>query len=222
MSEGTNTDKKLYSRRDFLKILGIGASSLAVTRLLTACDKLSTEEMKLTFKEIKTGDFLALNVSGESPRNIYFQYANSNIDKVQVRQKDGKDITTPFKNGGETVRMLGEISDPTLYKVTGKNPALGEDVTIGVYPKVTGKLISMEGRENLNFGENTYALPVIVADVSYLGDQAPAEINKSDSYARDDWRNVKEFGNGLAVGSLNNNTFVVEGFVSDARAVTLK
>lgn len=222
MSGEPSGEPKLYSRRDFLRFLGIGAASIAVTRLLTACDKLSSEEMKLTFKEIKTGDSLSLNISGESPRSIGFQYANSGIDRVQVRQKDGSDITMPFKNGGETVRMLGEISDPTLYKVTGKNPALGEEITVGVYPKVTGKLLSMEGRRDLNFGENTYALPVIVANVSYLEDQAPAEINKSDSYNREDWRNVKEFGNGLAVGELNNDVFTVTGFVSDARAVSLK
>jgi hypothetical protein len=222
MSGEPSGESKLYSRRDFLRILGIGGASLAVTSLLTACDKLSSEEMKLTFKEIEAGDSLPLNISGESPRRVVFQYANSDIDKIQVRQEDGLDKTRPFENGGKTVRMLGEISDPTLYKVTGKNPALGEEITVGVYPKVTGYLLSMEGRRDLSFGENTYALPVIVANVSYLDDQAPAETNKSGSYNREDWRDVQRFGNGLAVGTLNKGTFTVEGYVSDARAVTLK
>lgn len=222
MSEGTNLDKK-YNRRDFLKMFGIGASALAATQLLSACEKFTPEEMKLAFKEIGTGDSLPLNVSGESPRNISFQYANSNIDKIQVRQKDGVDMTLPFKNGDETVRILGEVSDPTIYKITGKNPALDKEITVGVYPKVTGKLLSLEGRRDLDINENSYAIPVVVANVSYFEDKAPSEKNKSGSFNREDWRNVKEFGNGLAVGTFDQtDNFMVTGFISDARAVSLK
>lgn len=222
MSEGTNMDKKLYSRRDFLKFLGVGAAAVAIPGLLTACDKLSSEELKLTFKEVGNGDSVPLNVSGESARNIKFQYMNSDIDKLQIRQKDGTDTTLPFKNGSQSVRMLGEISDPTLYRITGKNPGLNPEITIGVYPKVTGKINSSEGRSDLEFNDRMYAVPVIVANTSYFEDKAPAETNKSGSFSRDDWRNVNEFGNGLAVGSFNKDIFTVYGFVSDARAVSLK
>jgi hypothetical protein len=221
MSEGTNLDKK-YGRRDFLKMFGIGASAIAATQLLSACEKFTPEEMKLTFKEIGTGDAVPLNVSGESPRNIRFQYANSDIDKIQIRQKEGTDMTLPFKNGGETVRMLGEISDPTLYKITGKNPGLSSEITVKVYSEVTGGKKPNSSRGELDINDRSYALPVIVQNMSYFEDIAPSETNKSDSYNREDWRDIEKFGNGLAVGSLNKDIFTVYGFVSDARAVALK
>jgi hypothetical protein len=181
--------------------------------------------MKLTFREIEKGDSLPLNVSGESPRNIRFQYANPDISKIQVRQKEGVDSAVRFSNTTETVRILGEISDPTLYKVTGRNPGLDTERGIGLYPKVTGDSLPDSGRNDLNITERTFALPVIVKNMSYFGedDKAPAEINKSNSYSRTDWRNVPEFGNGLAIGTLESNgIFTVMGFVEDARAVALK
>jgi hypothetical protein len=223
MSEGTSLDKKI-SRRDFLKMLGIGAVAASVPSILTGCEKLSKEDMALTFKEVANGSTLPLYVSGqEGAKNITINYVRPDVDRLQIRQKDGKDTTLPFNSGAETVRILGEISDPTLHKIVGKNPSLGDEITVGVYPKVTGNLISINGREDLMESDNLYALPVIVADVSYFEDKAPSEKNKSESYNKEDWRNVDEFGNGLAVGSLDSdNRFMIHGFVSDARAVELK
>lgn len=226
MSEGTNTDQKLYSRRDFLKMLGIGATSLVVTRLLTACEKLTTEELKLSFKEINTGDSLPLNVNGEQPRNISFQYANKDIDKVQVRQKDGVDITVPFNGEAETVRMLGEISDPTVYKIIGKNSELPSEINVGVYPTVLGNKRIIEGRQDLSSLGDLFAIKVIVsgdATRNYEMGDPPVERNKGGAYVNADWGEIDDFGQGLAVGKLDSeNRFTMMGYVCDARAVNLE
>jgi len=223
MSEGTDLDKKI-SRRDFLKMLGMSVSAVAVSQVLSACERFTPEEMKITYKEIKNGDSLPLYIRGqEKPANINIQYAFPDVDPLQIRQKDGKGVALPFKNGEERVRFLGEIGDPTLYKVTGKNPELSDEITVGVYPKVTGNLISLDGRHNLEFHDNLYAMPVIVANQSYFEDQAPSEINKGEGYKRSDWKDVGHFGNGLIVGTLGeDDRFRVSGYVCDARALALK
>jgi hypothetical protein len=223
MSEGTGLDNKI-SRRDFLKKLGLGASTILLSNVLVACDKLTPEEMKITYKEVKNGETLPMYISGrEKPENVYMQNFFPDLDPLQIRQKDGKDVALPFKNGAETVRMLGEVTNPTLFKVTGKNPDLGEEITVGVYPEVTGNLVSTEGRHDLNFSDNLYAIPVIVANQSYLEDEAPAETNKGEKYKINAWREVENFGNGLVVGTLGqDNRFMISGYVCDARALDLK
>lgn len=223
MSEGTDLDNKI-SRRDFLKMLGLGASAVAISQVLSACDKLTPEELKITYKEIKNGDSLPLYISGqENPETINVQYAFPDVDSLQIRQKDGKSIALPFKDGDEKVRFLGEITDPTLYRVTGKNPVLDDEITVGIYPKVTGNLFSIEGRRNLNFSDRLYAIPVIVANQSYLEDEAPSEMNKGEKYKINAWREVENFGNGLMVGTLGEDKrFRISGYVCDARAVVLE
>lgn len=223
MSEGTGLDNKI-SRRDFLKKLGLGASTILLSNVLVACDKLTPEEMKITYKEVKNGDSLPLYISGrDKPENVYIQNFFPDLDPLQIRQKEARDIALPFKDGAETARMLGEVTNPTLFKVKGKNSSLGDEITVGVYPSVTGNLVSTEGRHDLNFSDNLYAIPVIVANQSYFEDDAPAEVNKGEKFKINAWREVENFGSGLMVGMLGeDNRFMASGYVCDARAVVLE
>ena len=226
MSEGKDSDNKQYSRREFLKLLGIGATSIAVTRLLTGCEKFTPKEMNLAFREVQNGDQIPFKVSGrESPVNVGIQYANSSVDRLQIRQDDNVDKAAPFVAGNETVRLLGEISDPKLYKVTGYNSELSIN-RVGVYPTVLGNKREIEGRQELSELGELYAIKTIVSGDATRGygiENPPLEINKSDSFSNSDWRNVPDFGQGLAVGRFDSqNTFTMYGFVCDARAVNLE
>jgi hypothetical protein len=220
MSEG----KKEITRREFLKIVGVGVGVGTVWALrepLKKIGQLFEQEENPTFIDVAKNTKVSLDVSGEGSKNITLNYLNSDIDSLRIRQTKGVGEAVPFQKDAKTVRTLGEITEGRLRKVVGKNSFLDKDITVGVYPTFMGFLNKTEGRQDLPDTEDIYALPIIVANMSYLGDKAPSEENKNISTVKD-WRNIREFGQGLAVGKLDSdNQFLILGYVCDARAVEL-
>ncbi len=224
MSEGTNNEPQKMSRRDFLKKIGlIGAGSVA-TVALAGCKEGSNE--RSSFREVGDNEKIPLNISGEdSAVDVNIQY-NSEPDGLQfspleVRQEGGDgDVVKPFRKGEETTRMLGEIIDPTIYKVLAKSEKLGNEITVGVYPTVNGNINSGTGRMDISELGDVYGIKVIVngaATRNYGIDDPPLETNENAKYDK-----VKEFGKGLAIGKFENDTFRVMGYVCDSRAVELQ
>lgn len=197
------------TRRDFLK----SAALVVTAAVLPGCAESSS------FKEIKDGDKLTLNVGEKGNEEISIRYANSGIDHISMRQKAGKEDKLPFKDGENTERLLGEALELNCYRAI-KNPGLGKEITIGIYPKLTGFLRSMEGREDLNLDRsNLFVLPVIVAHQNYTGVEAPSETNKKGGNQR-----LTKFGKGGAVGVYDDTKkeLKIIGYLGDISALALK
>ncbi len=218
MSEGVNNEPTKMTRRGFLRLLGIGATATA----LSACAPESSKKPELSFKEVGNYDKVPLNISGEA-KEIVIVYPTEFTDKLQIRKRGEDQVVKPFEEGAEVVRILGEITDPTLYKVEGKSEILNEEIRVGVYPTTNGNLINDSGREDLGTSNRLYAIKVIVngrAAQNYGIDNPPLEENKN--YSKNNSLSVSKFGQGLAVGILENNMFHIQGYVCDSRAVDLK
>lgn len=229
MSEGVNNEPPNPSRRRFLRLLGIGAGAATVSAI-TACapgqeKSAEIDKKDLSFKEVDNGTKIPLVIEGVATE-VLIAYIKDNIDPLQIRQRGEGNVTKLFEDGTETIRKFGEITDPNLYEIKGKNPNLGEEITVGVYPTTNGNKISISGREDLG-NSKLYALKVVVngsATENYGIDNPPLETNKN--YHKNNSLSVPEFGQGLAVGHLvdgeMNKVFYVEGFICDDRAVVLE
>lgn len=224
MGDGSSVERLLgkpISRRDFLKGAGVvmgGVLSLSAT----GCGETSANKENVSFRKIETGDSLLLPISGKENGRVFFQYANKDINELSVRSKQGFDsLPLPFIKDAGTVRLLGEICENKLYKVTGYNSSLGVG-QVGVYPTFLGEKSGSSGREELSDLGEVYAINVIVsgeATKGYLLENPPLEINVNPNTEE----KVPTFGNGLMVGKLNQNErdyiFVPLGYICDARAV---
>jgi hypothetical protein len=212
MSEGKEdqSGEKTINRRDFIKMLGITSVGLA----LTACTRSKERISELSFLDIEKGAILPLEVSGRGKLNVYVDYFNG-VDKLVARMHDGKGVTEAFSGGSESIRRMGEITEPELKKITGINTAS----TLFVYPMTTGNKLDNFGRQEFSLRDNVFALPVITTEIDLVGSAPPAENNKNNSLP-------STFGQGLAVGKLNSvggkDVFQVEGYICDARAVSLE
>ena len=213
MSEG----KKEITRRDFLKGSLVVAGGILGGKWV---ERLANLGKDTPFSEIPGGTKFPLNVDGKGDKDIYLFYANEDVSKLCVRREG----TVKFNDGAETVRTLGEITEPVLKKVIGKNSSLPEDTMVGVYPTARGSQINSVGKQGLQEEEGIYALPVITKKIDYMqdGSHVPSEKNMNAPTVPD-VRNLKEFGQGLAIGRLDSDSgnFIVLGYVCDARAVEL-
>jgi len=220
MSEGK------MDRRTFLKISGVAAGAAVVgmveleTKVVSnTFEWLTNLGKESSFSEIQNGTVISLGVGNEGKKNIHLFYANDDLSKLSNRQS--KDVI-PFSNGAETVRTLGEITEPVLKKVIGKNSSLPDNSIVSVYPTASGSQINSVGKQGLPEEEGIYALPVITKKIDYMQDESPVPSEKNmNASGILDVRNLKEFGQGLAIGRLDSENFIVLGYVCDARAVEL-
>ncbi len=218
MSDGSNQE---ITRRDFLKILGIGTTAAATAAVISACEKVTSENTP-SHVELATGDKASLSISGqEGKKEITFRYSDQFLpDKLQTYKNGEEFVAKPFQNGAETTRWLGEITELKISHIEGINPDLADVVKdVGIYPLTTGPKNNGTGRKGLSEFADLYAIPVIVSGpaTEYYGiDNPPLEKN---IHYKDD---IKEFGLGLAVGVLDStNQFFMQGYICDARAVAL-
>lgn len=218
MADGSNQE---ITRRDFLKKMGVLATAIGASSAISACEKVTSENMS-SHVELATGDKAFLSISGqEVKKEITFRYSEQFLpDKLQTYKNEEGFVAKPFQDGAETTRWLGEITELKIYHVEGINPDLAGVVKdVGIYPLATGPKVDGTGRTALSEFADLYAIPVIVsgeATKSYGIDNPPLEKNAHKDI-------VEEFGQGLAVGILDNtNQFFVQGYICDARAVSLK
>lgn len=223
MSEGVSNEPQKYTRRQFLKFLGIGAAAVGTAAATSGCSP-ETDKKELSFKEVDNGTKIPLIVDGVATE-VMIAYINKDVDPLQIRQRDEGSVTKSFKDKAETIRMLGEITDANLFEIKGKNPNLSEEITIGVYPTANGNKKTDRGREDLR-DSKLYALKVVVngsATENYGIENAPLETNKN--YNKNNSLSVPTFGEGLVIGRLvdgeTNKVFYAEGYICDSRAVVL-
>lgn len=184
------------------------------------------DKKDIVYQDIEDGSKVLMNLNGET-KEVTIRYNDPDIVRIKVRNENGEDVSRPFSNGAETTRKLGEILSPRLRKIEGRSSVLEDDVSIGVYPGPTGSYLSLEGREDLEIGPNSYAIFVATAYADTLGlnNPAPFEVNENDS--DNNINSVKGFGKGSIIGSIfedvnGNITLAVDGYLPDSRVLSLE
>lgn len=218
------------SRNSFLKLGAAGLAGLAFWKSAEYFGDL-VEEVKNhpTYDEIVNNQSIPLLLNGTNEfkdTEISYDVKVPNLlGNLQVRKQDGQ-IVMPIKlqPGERTVRMVGEILDPTLYELK-KNKLLPEDVTVSYYPNGEPPFGKLNISSELPNESSVFGIKVITWSNDYMADNGqPHEINRKNVTEKGEvinTDNLSYFGEGWAIGNYNRdeNKFRVIGYVTDARAL---
>ncbi len=221
--------KKLYSRRDFLKLGGAGVAAT----LLAACGIKPTETTtspsiveRAPYREVENGQTINLVLPGEinrSPVVIQYDQQGNDITPLQIREdKNHQETFLAFTNGGTTSRKMGEVVLPQIYRVVA-NPNIidkdGNPCPLHIYPSAVSETGSSDWSV-LPQGVETYALPVITCVSDVMGDNHPPMEHNGLPMSNEP---VTEFGLGAYIFTLekmNGKMTAHRGmFLHDLRAV---
>lgn len=219
-----NREKVSISRRDFLKkgLQGLGA--LALTGVMPKDHKELFGKEEPKFVDINEEFELTLLV-GNSAESINLHIDSFGTDRPpKLRTENETFVAKNFEDGAETVRMLSEITDFSLYRVE-INDSLVDDGKVKTYRSPVGFLLGDSGGYFPN-DQKMYGIKVIVAPCNYfLGTQMPEEKNKKTNIT-DPWMDVNSFGEGFLVGELKQtngkNILGETRYVCDARALKIR
>lgn len=221
MAEITNNENPVnqLSRRDFFRLLVLGATGVAGDIALSACSKIEAVDNNTKFYEILEGEKLPFFINGKLEK-ISINYSGTNQDKLQMRVLNNQAKLLNFKNGESTVRIAGEIVENQIVELK-KNPILAEDVNVGMYPSAS-TIKTMENRLDFPDEGRVFGFKVITSLADYMKDGLqPFEKNaKPDAAPR---MNLENFGLGWAVGRVREvdgeKIFGFLGYVLDSRAL---
>lgn len=208
------------SRRDFLKISLKGAGAFALAGIMPKGNKELFGKDDPEFDDIGP-DFPLTLLSGKSAESIELHIDSFTTDrKPKLRKENGTYVAKSFKDGAETVRMLSEITDFSLYEVK-INDSLVNDGKVKTYRSPVGFLLGDSG-EYLPNNQRWYAMKVIVAPCNYFLDtKLPEEKNQKPTILD----RVYSFGEGFLVGGLRQingkNVLDQTRYVCDARALKI-
>lgn len=213
------------SRRSALKK---GAKVLAGA-VLVGCmpEKLVKEALKEEEpKYLDVGENFRLTLFVGNSSEAMEIYINSGLTldrKPKLRMEGETYVAKKFEDGAETVRMLAEITDFSIYKVE-INKDMVNDSRVNTFRSPTGpSLNSTAGLFPID--HQMWGIRVIVSNLNYFdGTDAPEEKNKNTNRT-DPWMDVTGFGDGFLVGELKQingkNVLDETSFVCDARALTI-
>lgn len=218
MTEPVNSEpgKARLTRRDFLKILGVGAGAA----YLTACSP-EQAKTKPEYETVEAGLALKLDVQGEGQKEVkvFYRPTNPAMEKLQIRKVEGARTFLPFADGTSQVRSMHEILEPKLQKVA-RNHTLGEGVWVGLHVSAGYEQAILPDLPKAVSGEEYHAIPIVTNGENWMGEGQPAyELNAGSNGLGEG--EVKSFGKGWAVGKYDGNAgnFTIVGYVKDARAM---
>jgi len=213
-------DKGEITRRDFLIKSLKGAGAFALAGIMSKGNKELFGKDDPEFDDIGP-DFPLTLLSGKSAESIELHIDSFTTDrKPKLRKENGTYVAKGFEDGTETVRMLSEITDFSLYKVK-INDSLVDDGKVKNYRSPIGFLNGDSGGYFPN-DRTMFGIKVIVAPCNYFLDtKLPEEKNQKPSILD----RVYSFGEGFLVGELRQingkNVLDQTRYVCDARALKI-
>ena len=212
MSE--NFGEKLTDRRTFLKDALIGLAGAGLTKVLPGIDSKENNIFdNVGFEEIHDGEYLdKLQINNEPGVPTVVMYYFLAHDHIGIRKEGEEDVCIAFQDGQKIKRHMGEITNPTIFKVERVY-----DERVGVYPTLEGDFDNGKGRDELP-NRTLSAIRVIGKTRNYYPDDGdnPEEIDPDSG---------EKYGDYFLVGDLEEKDggyhFYGLGFVCDARALKI-